>query len=234
MTQPVEFPCLKECAVARCGLREHARNPGVPTRQWPQPAPPDKPVSVVLVGEAPGNHEDQQNTCWVGVSGQMLGGFIEASHLLEHADIYLSNVCRCRPPQDKTPTKTQLRRCLPHLWSDIELILTRYQGVVLFLQGASACQAVLGCKLQEGFTYQGQAMPIPLPSGPRTIPVFLTFHPAKLLPGSAKTKRNPELINAVYLHWEKVRTYLRSPDAYRRQHDQRICYGLGCFEDVAR
>lgn len=195
------------CEHPKCVLRESARNPLIPTRQWPEPMEPAFKRACVLIGEAPGDMEDAKRESWVGPAGKLLTGFLKISGLVEHCDLYLSNACRCRPPMNKrTPTHSQINYCKRYLYADLLKIRKQYREVILFLQGASACHAILGAPLNQSFFQQNTPIEIALEPGDRSrFRVFLTHHPAALLPMG---KRKPQLIDSTSLHWDLVKRYI--------------------------
>jgi uracil-DNA glycosylase family 4 len=99
--------CLK-CRLAR------ARTSAVPG-EGPQDA------DVMFIGEAPGFHEDQQGRPFVGAAGQFLEELL-ASINLARRDVYITNVLKCRPPNNRDPQPDELAACRPYLDAQIELI----------------------------------------------------------------------------------------------------------------
>lgn len=202
------FQSHTDCTL--CPLHETATHPGLPTRLH---STTGKDRAILFIGESPGFHEDQEQSCWVGQSGKLLTGFINASRLSDHADIYLTNSCRCRPPQNSTPTSGQVSKCRLHLFTDISSLCTQYKQVILVLCGATAVRSILGhTTLSESFSRQGQVLPIDnllrlsTPTS-NTVPIniFSTYHPAILLPG-----RKPALIHAVSAHFQMLLDYLQT------------------------
>lgn len=175
-----------------CPLHEGPRNPGLPTRRADLPRPqPSTDVALLVVGEAPGFQEDLQFTSWVGRSGQLLHRCLSQANLHEVADIYLANACRCRPPQNRTPTVGQIKKCRPHLHADIRTLLGCYARVYILCAGASAARSVLNLSLSKAFSRQG--LPQKLAEDLPPLPVFCTYHPAFLL-------RQPSQITSVRDH----------------------------------
>jgi DNA polymerase len=125
---------------------------------------------IVFVGEGPGADEDAQGLPFVGKAGQLLDRMIAAMGL-ERDDVYICNVVKCRPPDNRKPDETEMAACRPYLTEQLELL----QPKVIVALGATAVQGLLGLTL--GITrlrgqwrlYQGKT------------PVMPTFHPAYLL-----------------------------------------------------
>lgn len=148
----------------RCALSETRQH--VVVGSGPMTAP------VALVGEAPGRREDESGEPFVGSSGQLLFTLVAEELHLTRAQCYVTSVVKCRPPGNRTPTRTELTACRP--WWD-EQWATMGAHVIVTL-GNTATRAVLGTT--EGITaLHGQATDV----GGRT--VVPTFHPAAALRG---------------------------------------------------
>ncbi len=128
---------------------------------------------VVFVGEAPGEDEDIQGRPFVGRAGKYLNKKIEEVLGLKREEVYITNVCKCRPPGNRKPTPVEIRSCFPYLKKEIEII----QPKVICCLGATAGEGILGKKLSitkvRGNVY-------PYPYDPK-IKVLLTYHPAYIL-----------------------------------------------------
>jgi uracil-DNA glycosylase family 4 len=81
-------------------------------------------AELMLVGEAPGFHEDQEGLPFAGQAGELLGRLL-AGIGLDRADVYLANVLKCRPPQNRDPLEGEIAACEPHLFRQIELVRPR-------------------------------------------------------------------------------------------------------------
>jgi len=150
---------LGECT--RCRLHEGRRNIvfGVG----------DPSARLMFVGEGPGADEDAQGEPFVGRAGQKLNDMIRAIHL-ERKDVYIANVVKCRPPQNRDPKPDEVAMCSPFLFRQIEAIRPR----VIVTLGAPATKLLLGTS--AGITrLRGNWHEF------RGIPVMPTFHPAYLL-----------------------------------------------------
>jgi len=193
----VSYPCKNE----KCGLWTQCVHSGLPTRlhEVESHSGLHHEKAVLVVGEAPGYHEDIAGKSWVGPTGQLLCRFLDSVKLSEKVDVYLTNACRCRPEQNSTPTNSKIKSCRPYLLEDMKVLSTYYSELILFVQGAVACRAVTGRILKEGFASQGAKLS-ELPGNPR---FFATYHPAILLPG-----RKPHLVEAVKVHWSLLLDYL--------------------------
>jgi uracil-DNA glycosylase len=124
---------------------------------------------LVFVGEAPGFEEDQQGLPFVGRAGQLLDRMIQAIGM-RRPEVYICNVVKCRPPQNRNPDADEVAACAPFLRRQIEAIKPR----VLCLLGNYATQTLLQTT-QNISQLRGKQLYW------RGIPVVATFHPAYLL-----------------------------------------------------
>ena len=185
-----------------CALCESAESPGIPTREFKVSG---KDRALLVVGMAPGFHEDEAGKSWIGWSGQILGKFIDATGLPDLVDVYMSNALRCRVPTGQKPNTGQVSACRPYLLVDIQKLLDKYKEVVVLACGADAAKSVggvssLGAGLRmQGYTEGTKSMEILS----RMPVLFFTYHPAILVPG-----RKPELVNTIQAHFVLLRRYL--------------------------
>jgi len=144
-------------------------------------------ADLMFVGEAPGADEDAQGIPFVGRAGQLLTKIIEAIDLARD-DVYIANVIKCRPPQNRNPEPDEVETCEPFLFQQIDIIKPK----VIVALGKFAAQALLGTDAPISrlrgrvFDYRGAKL----------IP---TFHPAYLL-------RNPASKREV---WEDMKLVKR-------------------------
>ena len=196
----LEFTRHADCAL--CDLCEQCKNRGLPTRPAGHPKvellPPPGGQALLVVGEAPGYNEDLQATSWIGGSGFLLHGMMHEVGIDESADIYLTNACRCHPPQNEDPSDGQLKLCRPFLHADIELLHDAYQGKLTILcAGAHAAKTVLGMSVGKAILQQGVKFSLakqPPQVGIMDMPVYTTYHPAILL------GRKPSLLYTIRDH----------------------------------
>jgi len=126
-------------------------------------------AQLVFVGEGPGYEEDVQGLPFVGQAGRLLTKMIHAIGLTRK-DVYICNVVKCRPPQNRTPLIDEVAACSPFLFKQLEIIRPK----VICALGACAVETLLKTKQPMNrlrgkiFNWQG-------------IPVIPTFHPAYLL-----------------------------------------------------
>ncbi|MBK9170471.1 MAG: uracil-DNA glycosylase [Bryobacterales bacterium] len=139
---------------------------------------------LVFVGEGPGADEDQQGLPFVGRAGQLLTQMIEGTASKEgirltRADVYICNVVKCRPPENRTPEPDEMEICGQFLFRQLSAIQPR----AICALGATAAKALLGRK--EGVTkMRGNWFKW------NEIPVMVTYHPSYLLrPYNQNAKR---------------------------------------------
>ncbi|MCE5335266.1 MAG: uracil-DNA glycosylase [Desulfobacteraceae bacterium] len=129
---------------------------------------------LVFVGEGPGFEEDQQGRPFVGRAGRLLDKMIEAMGF-HRPEVYICNVVKCRPPENRTPQSDEIEACSPFLFRQIEALAPK----VICALGACAAQTLLG-----------RASPISRLRGRihfwRGVPLICTFHPAYLLRNAAQ------------------------------------------------
>jgi uracil-DNA glycosylase family 4 len=138
----------------------------------------DPHAGLMVVGEGPGREEDLQGRPFVGRSGQLLDKLLLEEAGLARAEVYIANVVKCRPPDNRDPQPDEIAACRPYLDQQVALIAP---AVVLTL-GNFASRTLLATT--EGITkLRGRTYPYPGASGPVVVP---TFHPAAALRGGGE------------------------------------------------
>lgn len=133
-------------------------------------------ATAMLIGEAPGADEDAQGEPFVGRAGKLLNDILKALDM-KREEVYIANILKCRPPNNRDPLPSEEETCKPHLLKQIELIKPK----IILCLGRVAANALLGKKLsltdlrENIYEFEG-------------VKVFATYHPAALL-------RNP--------HWKR-------------------------------
>jgi DNA polymerase len=146
-------------------------------------------ADLMFVGEAPGADEDVQGEPFVGRAGQLLTKIIEAIGLTRE-DVYIANVIKCRPPQNRNPEQDEVDTCEPFLFQQIDVIKPK----VVVALGTFAARALLRT-LDPISRLRGRVFEY---RGAKLIP---TFHPAYLL-------RNPSSKREVWEDMKLVRSLL--------------------------
>ncbi len=173
-TLNLEMLNLEICSCTLCDLYE-GRIMAVPGEGPSQ-------AEIMLVGEAPGNEEDRTGRPFIGRAGTLLNLALDQAGLTRE-EVYITSVIKCRPPKNRKPKVNEIRRCLPYLWSQMELIGPR----LVCLMGNVAIQAILGINgvtELHGKIFQNRYL--------------ITFHPAAAL-------RNRNLMGPLISDLSKLR-----------------------------
>ena len=149
---------------------------------------------LLFVGEAPGRDEDAQGLPFVGRAGQLLNKMIAAIEL-RREEVYICNVLKCRPPDNRVPAPDEVEQCLPFLERQIALV----KPALICALGLSAAQALLQTK-SSMTSMRGKTFAF------RGVPLIPTYHPAALL-------RNPGLKREAWVDLQRVRDTLRQRSA---------------------
>lgn len=140
------------------------------------PGQGDPRAPLMLIGEGPGRQEDLEGLAFVGPAGQLLTRMLAAISLPRDR-VYICNVVKCRPPNNRQPTPEEMDACLPHLRGQAALVRPR----VILLLGATAVAAVLGP--QERITRcRGQWFER------KGTHIIATYHPSALLRDPGKKR----------------------------------------------
>ena len=143
-------------------------------------------AGILIIGEAPGRDEDMQGRPFVGKSGQLLDKILAACGFTRKEHVFISNIVKCRPPDNRVPTPQEAAACMPWLIKQIELINPK----ILILLGATALKYMAGpdhkITLERGNClnlHNRLAMPV--------------YHPAALL-------RDPSLKRDTWEDFKKI------------------------------
>ena len=131
----------------------------------------NKQAQWLVIGEAPGAEEDRQGQPFVGKAGQLLNEMLFAIGLQREA-VYIANIVKCRPPQNREPTAEEAAHCAQYLREQIDLI----QPKVILCVGKVAANNLLG-NVASLASYRGRTHRY----ADTDIPVVVTYHPAYLL-----------------------------------------------------
>ncbi|MGH7675758.1 MAG: uracil-DNA glycosylase [Gemmatimonadales bacterium] len=169
-------------ACTRCRLCEGRAN------TVPGEGPAD--ARLVVVGEGPGRTEDETGRPFVGRAGELLTKILAAIDFPRDR-VFICNVVKCRPPENRVPLYDEIQACVPYLFRQLELI----KPTVILAMGGAAAQTLLNTKQSLG-ALRNQVHRF------RGIPVIVTYHPAALL-------RNPNWKRPT---WDDVRIARRLLD----------------------
>ena len=153
-------------------------------------------AALVFVGEGPGQEEDEQGRPFVGAAGQLLTDIIVKGMRLNREDVYICNIVKCRPPNNRNPEPDEIVACEPFLIKQLQAVKPK----IIIGLGNVAVKTLL--KTKEGITslrgtwktYQG-------------IPLMPTFHPAYLL----RTPSDKRLV------WDDIKKVLAELEKLRKE-----------------
>lgn len=153
---------------------------------------------VMLIGEAPGRREDETHRAFVGPSGQLLDELLGEAGI-KREDCYITNVAKCRPPDNRTPAKSEIKTCVS---TYLEQEIARVQPEVIVVLGNSALQGVLG---KSGIKkHRGSVTTLNVGSS-RPAQVLATLHPAAGL-------RNPYMLPEIRADFLRLGRLLRDEE----------------------
>ncbi len=145
-------------------------------------------AKIMIIGEGPGQNEDETGLPFVGKAGQLLEKILASVKLDSEVDVYICNIVKCRPPDNRTPTQTEMDACRPYLTEQIRMVDPK----IILLTGASSVKGLIGDK--RGITkIRGQWMEW---DGRLCMPIF---HPAYLLRNQSRDKGSPK-----WLMWQDI------------------------------
>jgi uracil-DNA glycosylase len=154
---------------------------------------------IMIIGEAPGQSEDETGLPFVGRSGQLLDKILASVNFTTEHDIYIANINKCRPPENRPPTPDEMAACKPYLLEQIRLVDPK----IILLTGATAVKGITGDKRQitkirgQWLEWEGRlCMPI--------------FHPSYLLRNPSKEKGSPK-----WLMWQDIQAVRAKFDEIR-------------------
>lgn len=154
-------------------------------------------AKLMFIGEGPGYDEDVQGKPFVGKAGQLLTRIIQSMHL-QREEVYIANIIKCRPPQNRNPEPDEIESCSPFLLKQIDTIQPR----VVCALGAFSAQTLLKTMAKIS-ALRGKVYDLD------NIKVIPTYHPAFLL-------RNPEKKKDVWEDMKRALECLREEEKTRQ------------------
>lgn len=148
-------------------------------------------ATLMFIGEGPGYDEDAQGRPFVGKAGQLLTKIIQSINL-RREEVYITNIIKCRPPQNRNPQPDEIKSCHPFLMKQIDVIKPK----IICALGTFSAQTLLQTD-SKITTLRGTFYEV---NGIQVIP---TYHPAFLL-------RNPERKKEVWEDMKKIAEYLKT------------------------
>lgn len=154
-------------------------------------------AKVMIIGEGPGQHEDESGIPFVGRAGKLLDKILESQEIDKEKDVYICNIVKCRPPKNRVPTPEEMEACWEYLEAQIKFMAPK----IILLTGSTAVRKILKVKL--GITkirgnwyediYGARAMPI--------------YHPSYLLRNPSNEKGKPK-----WQMWQDIKEIRRYMD----------------------
>jgi len=148
--------------------------------------------TAMLIGEGPGDSENKIGKPFVGAAGQLLDKMLAAIKIARE-DVYITNIVKCRPPENRNPSTQERLACMPYLVEQIQII----QPKILLIMGLVAAQSLLGNTHTLGWHRQSRHEFM-------GIPAFVTYHPAALLRNSNWKRPAWEDLLAFQKEYEKL------------------------------
>ena len=146
----------------------------------------------MFIGEGPGAAEDEQGEPFVGRAGQLLNNMIAAMGL-RREDVYIANVVKCRPPQNRAPERDEIETCSPFLMRQVDVIRPK----IIVALGATAAKTLLGIS-DSMASLRGRLYDF------RGTKLAVTYHPAFLL-------RDPRQKKEAWKDLQMVMNFLGMP-----------------------
>lgn len=154
---------------------------------------------IMIVGEGPGQNEDETGLPFVGKAGQLLEKILASVKLTTEQDVYIGNIVKCRPPANRVPTTEEIKACIPYLLEQIRLVDPK----IILLTGATAVKGLTGDKRAitkirgTWIEWEGRlCMPI--------------LHPAYLLRNPSRKQGSPK-----WLMWQDIQAVRTKLDEIR-------------------
>lgn len=167
----MEWDALQETALhcTACKLCERRKNVvfGVGNPQ----------AEIMLIGEGPGQHEDEQGEPFVGRSGQLMDKMLNYIGLDRSRNIYIANIVKCRPPQNRDPEQTEIAACMGYLRNQVALIRPKIIVCVGRIAAMTLIQPDYRVTRQHGELVEKKG-----------VYMMGTFHPAALLRNPRQTQ----------------------------------------------
>lgn len=145
-------------------------------------------AKIMLIGEAPGQTEDETGLPFVGKSGQLLDKILASVNFDTDKDVYIANINKCRPPDNRVPTNEEMLACKPYLLEQIRLVDPK----IILLTGATSVKGLIGDKRPiskirgQWLEWEGRLC-------------MAIFHPAYLLRNPSREKGTPK-----WLMWQDI------------------------------
>lgn len=165
----------------RCGL--------APTRTNVVVSRGNPKAPIMIIGEGPGQQEDEQGLPFVGRSGQLLEKILAAVRLDSKKDVYICNIVKCRPPGNRNPTAPEIKACKPYILEQIRIVDPK----IILLTGATAVKGIIPSEKRGITKIRGTWIEW---EGRLCMPIL---HPAYLLRNPSREAGKPK-----WLMWQDI------------------------------
>tara|TARA_B100002052_G_C15810541_1_gene565648 strand:- start:60 stop:728 length:669 start_codon:yes stop_codon:yes gene_type:complete len=152
----------------------------------------DANADLMFVGEAPGEKEDQKGEPFVGRAGKLLDKILRAINKNREKDVFITNVVKCRPPNNRDPLPSEIEKCEPYLKEQISMINPKLIVALGLVAARTLLKIDIPLKKMRGITHSYAG-----------IPLRVTYHPAALL-------RNQKLKKGAWEDFQWVQNYLNT------------------------
>ena len=150
----------------------------------------DRHADLMFVGEAPGKEEDLKGEPFVGRGGKLLDKILSAIKMTRHKNVYICNVLKCRPPQNRDPLPDEVEKCEPYLLHQITLIKPKLIVALGRISATTLLRIDDTLKSMRGQLHDYHGTPL-----------LVTYHPAALL-------RNPNLKKYAWEDFQFIRDFI--------------------------
>ena len=150
----------------------------------------DSHADLMLVGEAPGREEDLKGEPFVGRAGKLLDKILSSIKMDRHKNVYICNVLKCRPPQNRDPLPDEVEECEPYLLHQINLIKPKLIVALGRISGTTLLRVDDTLKSMRGRLHDYHGTPL-----------LVTYHPAALL-------RNSNLKKYTWEDFQSIRDFI--------------------------
>ena len=155
---------------------------------------------IMVIGEGPGQQEDEQGLPFVGRSGQLLEKILASVRLDTEKDVYICNIVKCRPPGNRNPTAPEIKACRPYILEQIRMVDPK----IILLTGATAVKGIIPSEKRGITKIRGQWIEW---EGRLCMPIL---HPAYLLRNPSREKGKPK-----WLMWQDIQAVKAKLDEIR-------------------
>jgi uracil-DNA glycosylase len=162
------------------------------------------PCNVMVIGEGPGEQEDLSGVPFIGKAGQLLTKIFESVKINREDDIYITNIVKCRPPQNRNPEKEEVNVCKSYLLRQINLVKPK----IIIVLGSPALKTILGETLsitkERGKWFKKETNYME-----DFLYIIPMFHPSYLLRNDSREKESPK-----WLTWQDMKELKSAMDFY--------------------